>query len=63
MKIDKTIQQFLKEFGLHIKKYIQFQLSNYNIIKMTSLKRHLKWGGRWDSNPRISEPQSEVLTA
>ena len=21
------------------------------------------WGGRWDSNPRISEPQSEVLTA
>ena len=21
------------------------------------------WGGRWDSNPRISEPQSEALTA
>ena len=23
----------------------------------------LKWGGQWDSNPRIMEPQSMVLTA
>ncbi len=31
--------------------------------KKTPLLRVFLWGGQWDSNPRISEPQSEALTA
>ena len=31
-------------------------------IKKLSLREFFKWGARWDSNPCISEPQSEVLT-
>ena len=31
--------------------------------RFTLVNLILKWGGQWDSNPRISEPQSEALTA
>ena len=44
--------------------FLKLQVKLYSLYKKeTHYEPLLKWGGRWDSNPRISEPQSEVLTA
>ncbi len=37
-------------------------ISIMRIKKTPFLESSLLWGARWDSNPCISEPQSEVLT-
>ena len=40
---------------------ITLKLSNKKDLLIRSFL--YKWGGQWDSNPRIMEPQSMVLTA
>ena len=35
----------------------------YTPIKGGEIAEKIKWGGRWDSNPRHPEPQSGALTS